>query len=101
MRQNEEFGVEKESRKGNKVLISKKQLLAIIPLCERTIYNFEKLGKFPRRIALSSRKSCGIWPKLRHGLIPVGNPAQHPAPERGPELWQLTCEQRSRISRHR
>jgi prophage regulatory protein len=59
MRQNEEFGVEKESRKGNKVLISKKQLLAIIPLCERTIYNFEKLGKFPRRIALSSRKV--VW----------------------------------------
>ncbi|WP_425511703.1 AlpA family phage regulatory protein [Xanthomonas citri] len=28
----------------------------MIPLCERTIYNFEKQGKFPLRIALSSRK---------------------------------------------
>jgi prophage regulatory protein len=53
------FGVEKESKKMNTVLISKKQLLAIIPLCERTIYNFEKQGKFPRRIALSSRKV--VW----------------------------------------
>ncbi|MBW2958746.1 MULTISPECIES: helix-turn-helix transcriptional regulator [Gammaproteobacteria] len=51
--------MEKESRKSNKVLISKKQLLAMIPLCERTIYNFEKQGKFPRRIALSSRKV--VW----------------------------------------
>ncbi|MFP1764242.1 helix-turn-helix transcriptional regulator [Lonsdalea quercina] len=48
--------MEKESRK---VLISKKQLLAMIPLCERTIYNFEKQGKFPQRIALSSRKV--VW----------------------------------------
>ncbi|QHG22468.1 AlpA family transcriptional regulator [Pseudomonas sp. DTU12.1] len=51
--------MEKESKKSSKVLISKKQLLAMIPLCERTIYNFEKQGKFPRRIALSSRKV--VW----------------------------------------
>ncbi|KWX27591.1 DNA-binding protein [Pseudomonas aeruginosa] len=31
----------------------------MIPLSERTIYNFEKQGKFPRRIALSSRKV--VW----------------------------------------
>lgn len=31
----------------------------MIPLCERTIYNFEKQGKFPQRIALSSRKV--VW----------------------------------------
>lgn len=51
--------MEKESRKESKILISKKQLLAMIPLCERTIYNFEKQGRFPRRIALSSRKV--VW----------------------------------------
>lgn len=51
--------MEKESRKENKTLISKKQLLAMIPVCERTIYNFEKQGKFPRRTALSSRKV--VW----------------------------------------
>lgn len=53
------FLVEKESQKTSKVLISKKQLLAMIPLCERTIYNFEKQGKFPQRIAVSSRKV--VW----------------------------------------
>ncbi|WP_449366465.1 helix-turn-helix transcriptional regulator [Xanthomonas axonopodis] len=31
----------------------------MIPLCERTIYNFEKQGRFPLRIALSSRKV--VW----------------------------------------
>ncbi|HCF0706548.1 TPA: AlpA family phage regulatory protein [Pseudomonas aeruginosa] len=51
--------MENEVRKASKVLISKKQLLSIIPLSERTIYNFEKQGKFPRRIALSSRKV--VW----------------------------------------
>ncbi|WP_285422457.1 AlpA family transcriptional regulator [Pseudomonas sp. efr-133-TYG-103a] len=43
----------------NRVLIDKKTLLAMIPLCERTIYNFESKGKFPRRIAISSRKV--VW----------------------------------------
>lgn len=51
--------MENQLRKLSKVLISKKQLLAMIPLSERTIYNFEKQGKFPRRIALSSRKV--VW----------------------------------------
>ena len=43
----------------NRTLIDKKTLLAMIPLCERTIYNFEMKGKFPRRIAVSSRKV--VW----------------------------------------
>lgn len=51
--------MERELRRASKVLISKKQLLEMIPLCERTIYNFEKQGKFPQRIALSSRKV--VW----------------------------------------
>ena len=46
--------MEREAKNTNNVLISKKQLLAMIPL-----YNFEKQGKFPRRIALSSRKV--VW----------------------------------------
>lgn len=51
--------MENDFRKASKALISKKQLLSMIPLSERTIYNFEKQGKFPRRIALSSRKV--VW----------------------------------------
>lgn len=37
------------------VLINRKKLLAMIPLSERTIFNLEKRGEFPRRIALTSR----------------------------------------------
>lgn len=39
----------------NKVLINRKKLLEIVPLSTRTIYNMEKRGEFPRRIALTSR----------------------------------------------
>lgn len=39
----------------NKTLINRKKLLAMIPLAERTIYNMEQRGAFPRRIALTSR----------------------------------------------
>ena len=37
------------------VLIGRKRLLAMIPLSEKSIYNMEKRGDFPRRIALTSR----------------------------------------------
>ncbi|CVG15190.1 helix-turn-helix transcriptional regulator [Serratia marcescens] len=43
----------------SKTLINKKTLLAMIPLCERTIYNLEQRGEFPRRIALTSRNV--VW----------------------------------------
>ncbi|MGV0985118.1 MAG: helix-turn-helix transcriptional regulator [Limnohabitans sp.] len=39
----------------NKTLINRKTLLAMIPLSERTIFNMEQRGEFPRRIALTSR----------------------------------------------
>ena len=39
----------------SKTLINRKKLLAIIPLSERTIFNMEQRGEFPRRIALTSR----------------------------------------------
>ncbi|RDH87719.1 MAG: transcriptional regulator [endosymbiont of Escarpia spicata] len=38
-----------------KTLINRKTLLAMIPLSERAIFNMEKRGDFPRRIALTSR----------------------------------------------
>ncbi|THJ31686.1 helix-turn-helix transcriptional regulator [Alcaligenes sp. Me129] len=38
-----------------KILINRKKLHAMIPLAERTIYNMEQRGEFPRRIALTSR----------------------------------------------
>ncbi|MCC4628883.1 helix-turn-helix transcriptional regulator [Xanthomonas citri pv. malvacearum] len=39
----------------SKTLINRKKLLAMIPLSERTIFNMEQRGDFPRRIALTSR----------------------------------------------
>ena len=39
----------------NIVLINRKKLLGMIPLSDRTIYNLELRGEFPRRIALTSR----------------------------------------------
>ncbi|MDN5869226.1 MAG: AlpA family phage regulatory protein [Nitrococcus sp.] len=38
-----------------KTLINRKTLLAMIPLSERSIFNMEKRGDFPCRIALTSR----------------------------------------------
>ena len=38
-----------------KKLINRKILLAMIPLSDRTIFNMEKRGDFPRRIVLTSR----------------------------------------------
>ncbi|QBC42112.1 helix-turn-helix transcriptional regulator [Iodobacter fluviatilis] len=38
-----------------KTLINRKKLLAMIPLSERTIFNMEQRGEFPRRIVLTSR----------------------------------------------
>ena len=39
----------------SKTLINRKTLLAMIPLSDRAIFNMEKRGEFPRRIALTSR----------------------------------------------
>lgn len=39
----------------SKTLINRRQLHAMIPLAERTIFNMEQRGEFPRRIALTSR----------------------------------------------
>ena len=40
-------------------LINKRTLLAMIPMSEKGIYNLEKRGEFPRRIALTSRNV--VW----------------------------------------
>lgn len=45
--------------KTNSTLINKKTLLKIVPLSDRTIYNLEQRGEFPRRIALTSRNV--VW----------------------------------------
>ncbi len=44
-----------EANAKSKALIGRKKLHAMIPLAERTIYNMEQRGEFPRRIVLTSR----------------------------------------------
>lgn len=39
----------------SRTLINRKSLLSKIPLSDRTIFNMEQRGEFPRRIALTSR----------------------------------------------
>ena len=38
-----------------KTLINRKTLLRMVPLSDRTIYNLEQQGEFPRRIVISAR----------------------------------------------
>lgn len=38
-----------------RVLISRRQLLQKVPLCERMILDMEKEGRFPRRFVISTR----------------------------------------------
>ncbi|MCB6184249.1 AlpA family phage regulatory protein [Leeia sp. TBRC 13508] len=42
-----------------KTMIDRKTLLTIVPYSDRSIYNMEKEGRFPRRIALGARKV--VW----------------------------------------
>jgi prophage regulatory protein len=39
----------------NNMLINRRTLLKMIPLSDRTIYNLEQRGEFPKRIVLTSR----------------------------------------------
>ena len=56
----------------NKTLINRKKLLAMIPLAERTIFNMEQRGEFPRRIALTSRNVA--W--VRYQALVLATPCQ-------------------------
>lgn len=91
--------MERELRRVSKVLISKKQLLEMIPLCERTIYNFEKQGKFPKRIALSSRKVVWDLAEVEAWIDACKHSGSVPRPEWGPELWRPTCRRHLRVDR--
>ncbi|HDV4147670.1 helix-turn-helix transcriptional regulator [Pseudomonas aeruginosa] len=55
MFKNEVFALDKHSRERGRILINRKKLHSMIPLCERTIFNMEQRGEFPRRIALTTR----------------------------------------------
>ena len=44
-----------ELRQSGLTLINRKQLLSIVPMCERTILEMERRGEFPRRFAVATR----------------------------------------------
>src|SRR5690606_30042371 len=43
-------------------------------------------------------RSCGIWPRSRHGLIRASIPARPLVPEWGPEPWPEVCRRCPRAS---
>jgi prophage regulatory protein len=68
-------------------LINRKQLLAMVPMSERTIFDMEKRGEFPRRFAITSRlvawdlHDVEAWIKSRKEAA-VKVPAPAPPPDR-------------------
>jgi|CXWL01.1.fsa_nt_gi prophage regulatory protein len=48
-----------EMQTQDKTFIKRNRLLSIVPLSDRTIFNMEKSGRFPRRFALSPR--AVVW----------------------------------------
>jgi prophage regulatory protein len=44
-----------QMRQPGRMLINRKQLLLMVPMCERTILDMEKRGEFPRRFAVTKR----------------------------------------------
>jgi prophage regulatory protein len=65
-------------------LINRKTLHGMIPLSERAIFDMEKRGDFPRRIALTSRNvawelsEVEAWIQTRKAS---GQQAERPGPE--------------------
>ena len=53
-----------ENKAKSKTLINRKKLHAMIPLAERTIYNMEQRGEFPRRWGMrKAGSSSSCWTK--------------------------------------
>ena len=72
----------------SKTLINRKKLLAMIPLSERTIFNMEQRGEFPRRIALTSRNVAWDLAEVEEWIeARKASGTQAMRPEVAPENW--------------
>jgi prophage regulatory protein len=69
-----------EMKKLGRTLINRKQLLRIVPLCERTILNMEKRGEFPRRFAISTRLVAWDLQEIEAWMSERKSAARLPAP---------------------
>ncbi|KZQ49921.1 helix-turn-helix transcriptional regulator [Klebsiella aerogenes] len=76
-----------ESKNRPTVLIDRKRLLAMIPFSERTIFDLEKKGAFPRRIALSSRKVAWDLAEVEAWI----DACKHSSPAPRPGTGGLNC----------
>lgn len=45
-----------EMKKPGRVLIDRRRLHEIVPLSERTVFDMEQRGEFPKRFTLSARR---------------------------------------------
>jgi prophage regulatory protein len=80
----EVFEMQKVNRNREKTLINRKTLLDIVPLSDRTIYNMEKRGDFPRRIALTSRNVVWVLSEVEQWIEASSNSGgQAPRPGMG------------------
>ena len=58
-------------------LIDREQLLKIVPLSDRTIFNLEKRGEFPQRLAITPRRvawylnEVNEWIEQRRAQKPI------------------------------
>lgn len=58
-------------------LIDRKQLLKLVPLSDRTIFNMEKRGEFPQRLAITPRRvawylnEVNEWMEKRRAQKPI------------------------------
>lgn len=70
-------------QKQDKTFIKRNRLLSIVPLSDRTIFNMEKSGRFPRRFALSPRAV-----EHAHSPLPSRTPCDRSFPSvRGTPIW--------------
>ena len=58
-------------------LIDRKQLLKLVPLSDRTIFNMEKRGEFPQRLSIAPRRvawylnEVNEWMEKRRAAKPI------------------------------
>ncbi len=57
-----------ETVKPGMQLINRRQLHKIVPLSPKTIYNLEKRGDFPQRIALTSRNVAWVLSEVEEWI---------------------------------
>lgn len=78
--------IQKDELIRGRILINRKQLLKIVPLSDRTIFDMEKRGEFPRRFTLTRRlvawdlMEVEAWIEARKAAAQRPKAPGHPSP---------------------